>query len=665
MTYYSFFETHLRKFRVRGNGQAQACCPLHDDRQPSFSCNVESGVWTCHGCNRNGNAHQLAELLGVEPPDESGSKVSEGSLRRTEVARYTYQDKFGQDYLQVRRYSPKSFLQFRYENGEWKPGLKGRPPILYHLPEVLSASVVYVVEGEKDVETLRSWGLIATTNPGGALKWRPEFSQVLRDKSVVVLPDTDDKGREHANLVIRSLWNQAKEIKSVILPQGKDVTKWKGLGGTKERLIELVKQTEVLRRPPEDNQFSQPNNNKKPHAKDAQPVLIPLSEVEPEEISWLWPDRIALGKLTLLIGDPGLGKSFATMDMTSRISKGLAWPDGSQCPLGKVVLLNAEDGLADTLRPRLDTQGGDPTQVTALNAILQEDDERPFCLETDLKILGQVLETQRPSLVVIDPLSAYLGKTNSYKDSEVRGILAPLAKMADKYNTAVLAIMHLNKNSQKSPLYRTAGSIGFVGAARMVLALTKHPEDEEKRLIAPIKTNLARLAPALSFQIVDGVLHWDPEPMDLDVSALLSASTNPEEKHEIHEADEFLQSILEGGREKSTNILKAARAHGISDRTLKRAKSRLRVKSNREGGISGQGTWYWSLPKEATKSANIEAVAPLEQPLEKTHEISIPSPKDAKLSTMAPLGGTLRESLPPLEEINLAQLTTGEVLHEI
>lgn len=235
-----FFQAHIQKFRTGPNGQATGLCPLHEDHNPSFSCNIEAGVWKCHSCDKSGNVIQLADLLGVPPPVNGNEKIFR------EISRYTYEAESGQSYMQVRRYFPKMFRQFRFENGEWKAGLNGIKPVLYRLPEIIKANVVFVTEGEKDVETLRKWELKATTNAGGAGKWRDEYSEVLREKIVVILPDNDKLGGAHTSQVAKSLWGKAKSIKIVRLPKGKDVSDWVASGGTFETLLDMVEKATPL-----------------------------------------------------------------------------------------------------------------------------------------------------------------------------------------------------------------------------------------------------------------------------------------------------------------------------------------------------------------------------------------------------------------------------------
>jgi len=202
-----------------------------------------------------------------------------------------------------------------------------------------------------------------------------------------------------------------------------------------------------------------------------QPEVIRLADVSPEQVEWLWPGRIAVGKLTVLAGNPGLGKSLATLDIAARVSVGKCWPDNrwEQQPIGGVVLLSAEDDLGDTIRPRLDAHGADVTRIVALKSIKGADGagdyNRLFDLSRDLEHLRAAIGTvENCRLIVVDPISAYLGKTDSHKNSDVRGVLSPLADLAAETRVAILAVSHLRKG-EGAAIYRTMGSLAFVAAA--------------------------------------------------------------------------------------------------------------------------------------------------------------------------------------------------------
>jgi len=233
--------------KVKGpdsKGEYQALCPFHPDRNPSLSVNFEKGVYYCQGCQSSGPVTRLAQRLGVNCAISANPNKED----RLIVATYDYSDAEGKLVHQTVRYLPKDFSQRRPDGkGGWIWNLKGITPVLYHLPEVLEAvkkgETVHVCEGEKDAENLRKLGLVATTNPMGAGKWRPEYGDVLSGASVVILPDNDEAGRKHADQVARSLTDKVTSVRLVKLPgltDKGDVSDWLRAGGTREELERLV-----------------------------------------------------------------------------------------------------------------------------------------------------------------------------------------------------------------------------------------------------------------------------------------------------------------------------------------------------------------------------------------------------------------------------------------
>jgi hypothetical protein len=228
-----------------------------------------------------------------------------------------------------------------------------------------------------------------------------------------------------------------------------------------------------------------------------------LSGVEPEEVSWLWPSWLALGKLALVDGDPGLGKSAMTLDLAARVSTGKVFPDGAECEAAGAVLLSAEDGLADTIRPRLDAAGADTSRILALATVPDENGhDRLLSIPEDIPLIEKGIRRVGARLVVVDPLMAFLsGETNSHRDQDVRRALAPLAGLAERTGASVLVVRHLNKAAANNPLYRGGGSIGIIGAARMEFVVGKDPQDENRRVVASTKNNLAKPPKSLMFTL--------------------------------------------------------------------------------------------------------------------------------------------------------------------
>jgi RecA-family ATPase len=326
------------------------------------------------------------------------------------------------------------------------------------------------------------------------------------------------------------------------------------------------------------------------------PVLVRLADVGAESVEWIWPSRIARGKLALLIGEAGEGKSYVTHDLSARLTRAMAWPDGGRAPVGVVVILAHEDGIADTVRPRVDRQGGDAGRVYLLRGVRVEGHERAFSFERDLVALEQALVQTRAIALVVDPISAYLGSRDSYKDSEIRGILAPLAELAERHRVAVIAILHLTKAAQRKVLLRAQGSVAFVAQARTVLAVAEDREMPGRRLLVSVKNNLGPMAPALAFRISEAGLAWDEGTVTGTAEKLLAVdeATTRSDQRERDEAVTFLRDLLGAGAMQSRQIMADAKANGISQRTLWRAKSELGIIAERAKGQTG--AWYWMLP---------------------------------------------------------------------
>lgn len=291
-------------------------------------------------------------------------------------------------------------------------------------------------------------------------------------------------------------------------------------------------------------------------------VVRCFANIAPQPLSWLWPRRIPLGKITLLIGDPGLGKSLVTVDIASRSSRGTAFPDGAVCKAGNVILLSAEDDPADTIRPRLDAAGANVSRVHVLEAVRVPCAdgsllEKGFGLETDIAALEDVLN-RLPDvrLIVIDPISAYLGGADSNTNAEVRGLLAPLAAPCSQASGCDSLHTHLRKSNGPA-VHRAISSIAFAAAARAVWALASDPSDSERRLMLAVKQNLGPNVAGLAFRVItqNGLpqLAWESGTLTMDANDVLNAQdheNHPEQK----EAEEWLREYLVDGPTKADTV---------------------------------------------------------------------------------------------------------------
>ena len=368
------------------------------------------------------------------------------------------------------------------------------------------------------------------------------------------------------------------------------------------------------------------------------PVLVRLHQSESTSLRWLWPGRIPLGKLTLFIGDPGLGKSIVTLDVAARVSRGCAMPqlagESAEPPSspGSVVLLSAEDDVSDTIRPRLVAAGANLERIVVLEAVRSPETNctASLSLDRDLDLLEQVVVSQdNCRLVIIDPLSAYLGRRDSYRNAEMRSLLTPLSDFAARTGIAVLAINHLNKLGHGPAIYRSMGSLAFTAAARSVMAVLPDPQEPADRLLISLKNNVAEWTDGYRFRVEASVesessgpqapvVVWKDTRVTLSADDMLLAATQSAGfSPAIDEAAEWLQSALAGGPQRAVELKSEARSDGIETRTLARAKARLGIVSYRMG-MGSNGGWYWKLPGTESHEgvADTSAAAEIDRLLE-------------------------------------------------
>lgn len=234
--------------------------------------------------------------------------------------------------------------------------------------------------------------------------------------------------------------------------------------------------------------------------------VVRLSDVLRERIDWLWPGYLPLGKLAILDGDPGLGKSTIALDIAARVSRGWSMPPSDPSPAGPagdVLILSAEDGLGDTIGPRLDAAGADSDRVYSIRVSGQS---VSFPEHADL--LEQLLSERDYRLVILDPFVAYLSpKLKVIGEQDVRQALSRLADIAERHRVAILLIRHLRKASSDKAIYRGGGAIGIIGQARVGLAVAQDPDNPDQGLLVVTKSNLAKVAPSLVYERIDWTGH--------------------------------------------------------------------------------------------------------------------------------------------------------------
>ena len=327
--------------------------------------------------------------------------------------------------------------------------------------------------------------------------------------------------------------------------------------------------------------------------------IVSVADIRARPVEWLWRDYLARGKLTLLGGDPSAGKSLLSLDIAATISKeGSRWPSGALSPTGSALILSAEDGNADTIRPRLEAADAQLDKILIVNATVKGDGaRRTFSLQHDLELLAKKAEELGDCLLVImDPVTSYMGeKLDSHMTTAVRSVMEPVSDFAELSNLAVLAITHPPKATQAKAINAFTGSLAYIAAARVAFIVSEEPETD-RRLLLPVKNNIGKLASGRGYYIVPTTIEcgieaprilWDDAPVDVTASqamADVAAACRPERP--VDKAEEFLQEFLADGEKPQTEAEEAARKKGITPRTLRRARQALKVKPEKSG-LSG------------------------------------------------------------------------------
>ena len=378
-------------------------------------------------------------------------------------------------------------------------------------------------------------------------------------------------------------------------------------------------------------------------------VTVCGSEVVCQKTAWLWPGRVPLGKLTLLVGDPEQGKSFLTIDMAARVTRGRAWPDGAKRPpRGSVLILAAEDHAEDTVVPRLKKAGATLAKCSILKGTRGEDGlARPLSLDRDLSVLRRVL-LKMPDcrLVVIDPISAYLGNIDGNNNSQLRSILFPLSQLAAEQKVAVVLVNHLNKRSGRKALYRAMGSMAFVAVARAAWLVARDPNDDGRRYMLSLKSNLTNAPKGMAFRLsasnkqAIAKIAWEREPVEQSLAEALQLSSGfnlAEQTYRDHEnwVVTWLREQLSDGPKTRMTLWLDGILERVSKDQLYRAGRRLGVVIQKKGM-----TWEsaeWMLPEHVGRRFSNTNAEPTEADVSESGAKDLPTAKEPAKASTVPL----------------------------
>jgi hypothetical protein len=353
---------------------------------------------------------------------------------------------------------------------------------------------------------------------------------------------------------------------------------------------------------------------------------VMLDTVTRTHVRWLWPSRIPLAKVTIIEGDPERAKSTITLDIAARVSSGSPMPgEIQQREAAGVMIVCAEDDLADTIVPGLLAHGADLSRIASVP--LERDEHghvQPLTLPEHQDRLEVAIRQVEAKLLVIDPITAYLSETiNTNNDASVRRATTPLTDLAQRTGTAILLVRHLNKSGELKAKYRGGGSIAFTGAARAVLVVEEHPEQPGLLVLARVKNNLAKTIPGIGYRIASDDLYECPVIVwqgivHIDADTLLRGHDSRRRGHDSRrdaeareEAEELLCDLLSDGPVPVAHAKKLLTEAGMSDSTIQRAKKRLRIVSVRERDEQGKTTgWTWQLPTDDDEQPEADGEEP-------------------------------------------------------
>ena len=490
-----------------------------------------------------------------------------------------------------------------YELGE--PSFPNGKP-LYRLDRIASDTeqIVWIVEGEKAADALTKAGILATTSGGADSADKADWTP-LRGRRCKLWPDNDEAGARYMLTVSERLRGLASAVETIDvaqlgLPPKADSVEW--LETHPEASTGDFDGLRVAS-PQADSQSALAGDPDGPSV-----TLVRGDTVKPEPIAWLWSGYLAAGKLHILAGAPGTGKTTLALDFAAEVTIGGRWPDATRAPIGDVLVWSGEDAPNDTLAPRLRAAGADMSRVHFVGDVRHGGEPIPFDPAVHFPVLA-LAASRLPELrlMIVDPIvSAVAG--DSHHNAEVRRGLQPLVAFAEQQGVALVGISHFTKGTQgREPLERVTGSLGFGAVARIVMGTAKmKDEDGGGRVLVRVKSNIGPDGGGFKYELGQMALGGDLSgivasrvewagPVDGSAREIL-ASAEQIEDGDTGGGDprEFLRYLLAPGPMPATAIFRDAEAHGFSKRQMQRARAAINARIDKQGM---KGGWEWNLPK--------------------------------------------------------------------
>ena len=523
----------------------------------------------------------------------------------------------------------KCYTVLSHHGLNWYCDFPDPPYLLYQRDEWTNAKTVYVCEGERTSDAVEALGLPATTSLGGPGLPKKSDWTPLKGKNVVILSDYDDKGWNYAREVAQlCLGIGALSARIVMFPDlkvGEGPCEWmdnvRASSGDEAILPELQKLVDAAA-------LVEPVPQEPKPLKGPQLELKSLAEFQPATQKWLFDKVVPQGKLTVLMGESGVGKSLTALEIAAKVTRGLTGPhdDQPQEP-GSVILFAPDDGVAENILPRLEASLADLSKVFVIPGLSEQDEQTgkklswSFQLDRDMRFLETKIKSLQAAdgnirMLVIDPIDCFLESATTKKKQIAESLAARLSKLATETGLAIVVTTNLPRGvkgtSKLVQSMRRGVDMGpFGAAARSVWMVGQDLDNRNRRLLLPVKTNYCELPNSLAFQIVNGVIQWEHEPPTLTGDEYLSnvetelrekkpGYVNPTSK--LGHAVKWLKGQLSDGPRHGATLIKDGIENNITKKTLRNAYDVLDCASVND---TFQGKWYWYLKSDLKKKPEV------------------------------------------------------------
>lgn len=453
---------------------------------------------------------------------------------------------------------------------------------LYNAETVINEPMVYLVARRREVDTFNQYGLPSVSPPEELTEdWQDSYTDFFKGRHVVIIYDDSEAGGKFSGTAFNKIVNVAKETKIISIkelwpgaPKNSDISAFFAYFSNDgiDVLSEGVARAEA-------------------YFPEAQRQIITLDDVEIKKSDWLWYPYIPLGKITLLSADPGTGKTFFCLYLAAKTSTGgVFFGDTTERAPANVLYQTAEDGISDTIKPRLVPMNPDFSRIGLI-------DEREQGLSLSDKRIENTIREFKPKLMIFDPLQAYLGAdVDMHRANEVRPILAQISRLAEEYKCSVVLVMHMSKMSQSKALYRGLGSIDIPAVARSMLIMGKHPENADRRILCHEKSSLAMHGESIEFSINPehgGVVFHGFSPFSADDILNVKKGERDKPCVTLNEAVAVLGELMgDDQAAKLDDIKELQKQYGFSQPTLYRAKDELGLKTTSIGFGENKTAWW-------------------------------------------------------------------------